>query len=190
MIRHWSTVPALLVGLCVGVALHALGPAGRTHANEDRAARDPELVALKAEIQSIKDRLPDQAHAMQDVANQFSNVWFAEEKRNWDLTTFYLGETRSHLRWAVRIIPKRKDLNGKDVDLVSILQSVENSALEQVETAIKAKDHDRFVPAYRFTLESCYACHKAASKPYLRPRIPTGPGTHIVNFNPAADWPL
>ncbi len=189
MNRHWLTILALLIGFCLGAAWAGRGPGG---ANEAKGGLlpDPALAALSVDIQAIKDRLPDQAHAMQDVANQFSNVWFAEAKRHWELTNFYLGETRSHLRWAVRIIPKRKDAAGKDVDLVAILQSVENGALKQVETAIKAQDHDRFVAAYRFTLESCYACHKAASKPYIRPQIPTGPATQIVNFDPQAHWPL
>ena len=140
------------------------------------------MAALKAEIQVLKDRLPDQAHAMQDVANQFTNVWFAEGKQHWELANFYLGETRNHLRWAVRIIPKRKDHAGREVDLVSILQSVENGALKQLEAAIKSKNHERFVAAYKFSLESCYACHKAADKPYLRPQIPTGPGNADHEF--------
>jgi hypothetical protein len=127
---------------------------------------------------------------MQDVANQFTNVWFAEGKQHWELANFYLGETRNHLRWAVRIIPKRKDRAGREVDLVSILQSVENGALKQLEAAIKSKNDERFVAAYKFSLESCYACHKAADKPYLRPQIPTGPGTQIINFDPRAKWPL
>ncbi len=193
MHRHWLTIFALLIGFCLGAAWAGRGPGGTSEAKGgllSGPAPDPVLAALSVEIQAIKDRLPDQAHAMQDVANQFSNVWFAEAKRHWELTNFYLGETRSHLRWAVRIIPKRKDAAGKDVDLVAILQSVENGALKQVETAIKTQDHDRFVAAYRFTLESCYACHKAASKPYIRPQIPTGPATQIVNFDPKAHWPL
>jgi hypothetical protein len=190
MTRHCSIIVALLAGLCLGIALNHHGTVGRIEAKDSRGSQDPELIAIKVEIQVVKDRLPDQAHAMQDVANQFSNVWFAEEKRHWDLTNFYLGETRNHLRWAVRIIPKRKDNAGRPVDLVSILQAMENGPLKQLEAAIKAKDHDSFVAAYRFTMENCYACHKASDKPYLRPQIPTGPGTHIINFDPNAKWPL
>ena len=35
----------------------------------------------------------------------------------------------------------------------------------------------------------CYSCHKAADKPYLRPRVPTEPASRIMNFDPKADWP-
>ena len=188
--RHWPTVVTLLGGMLLGIALHDLGAARRIEAKDTRGNQDAEVAALKAEIQAIKDRLPDQAHAMQDVANQFTNVWFAEGKRHWDLTNFYLGETRNHLRWAVRIIPKRKDHTGREVDLVSILQALENGPLKQLDAAIKSKDHDRFVAAYKFTMETCYACHKASEKPYLRPQIPNGPGTQIINFDPEAKWPM
>src|SRR5437867_2659829 len=40
--------------------------------------------------------------------------------------------------------------------------------------------------SYRRTLEGCYSCHKAADKPYLRPRIPEQPESRIINFDPAA----
>jgi hypothetical protein len=190
MIRYWPTGVALLVGLCLGIAVQSRGPVALTEANESHGFQDSEVAALKSEIQAIKDKLPDQAHAMQDVANQFTNVWFAEGKQHWDLVNFYLGETRNHLRWAVRIIPKRKDSAGHDVDLASILQAFENGPLKQLDASIKAKDDKRFVAAYKFTLESCYACHKAASKPYLHPQIPTGPAIQIINFDPNAKWPL
>jgi hypothetical protein len=189
MRRNWSIVFALFVGLVLGIAWGNRGT-NQIVAKESLASAESELGSIKAELQAAKDRLPDQAHAMQDVANQFSNVWFAADKRNWDLAKFYLGETRNHLRWAVRIIPKRKDNAGREIDLVSILKGMENGPLAQLEAIINAKDNARFAAAYRFTMENCYACHKAADKPYLRPQIPTGPATQIINFDPNAKWPL
>ena len=43
--------------------------------------------------------------------------------------------------------------------------------------------------AYKTMLESCYACHKASSKPYLRPMVPTAPASTLINFDPNATWP-
>ena len=147
MVRNWPIVVALLAGLCVGVALNSRGPVQRAEARDANGTQNSEMASVKAEIQAIKDRLPDQAHAMQDVANQFTNVWFARAQSNWDLANFYFGETRNHLRWAVRMIPKRKDSTGHDVDLVSILQAFENGPLKQLEEAIKSKNEERFVAA-------------------------------------------
>jgi hypothetical protein len=189
MTRNWPILFAAFAGMVLGFAWGSRGP-DRIEAKDSLASAESELTAIKAEIQAAKDRLPDQAHAMQDVANQFTNVSFAAGSSNWELAQFYLGETRNHLRWAVRIIPKRKDNAGRDVDLVAILKAMENGPMAQLEAVIKAKDPDRFAAAYRTTMENCYACHKAADKPYLRPQIPRVPATQIINFDPNATWPL
>jgi hypothetical protein len=183
VVRNGWTVSFLLGAVCGGM----LSVAMRQNAVSEAYAQPPSNMA--AEVELIKGRLPDQAHAMQDVGYHFSNTWFAGQHEHWELANFYLAETKSHLRWAVRIIPKRKDKAGQEIDLQSILQATENGPLTQLQEAIAAKDKDRFVAAYKFTLETCYACHKASDKPFLRPQIPTQPETHIINFDPQVDWP-
>src|ERR1044071_8689625 len=74
-----------------------------------------EIAAIRAEVNRLKGLVPDQSHAMKDVAYHFGNLWFAGQKMNWPLAEFYWSETRSHLRWAVRIIPVRKDPQGHAV---------------------------------------------------------------------------
>lgn len=176
----------IAVGLFVSQRLAELAPTA--HAQE--AAKPPaNLETLRAEIERLKQVVPDQSHAMQDVDYHFTNLWFAANQSNWPLAQFYFNETRSHLRWAVRIIPVRKDNAGKEVKLQDILQSLENAPLKQLEEAVKAKDREKFVAAYEFTLTSCYSCHKAADKPYLRPRIPDHPASTMMNFDPNATWP-
>src|SRR4051812_4768898 len=73
-----------------------------------------EIAALQAEVNRLKGIVPDQSHAMKDVAYHYGNLWFAGQKTNWPLAEFYWSETRSHLRWAVRIIPVRKDPQGNE----------------------------------------------------------------------------
>ena len=144
---------------------------------------------LHADVARLKDVVPDQAHAMMSVAYNFNNLWFAAKAENWPLAEFYWGETRSHLRWAVRVIPVRKDKANRDVKLRDILQAVENSPLKQLQDAIKAKDHVKIAAAYKFMIEGCYSCHKAVEKPYLRPQIPIRAAEPTINFNPKTDWP-
>ena len=147
------------------------------------------LNTLRAEVAALKDLLPDQSHAMSDVGYHFTNLWFAVQGQNWALADFYCKETQSHLHWAVRIKPIRKDNANRDVNLPAILQAMENGPLKQLGDAVAAKSPEKFVAAYRFTLENCYACHKASDKPYLRPQIPRLPQTTIINFDAKADWP-
>jgi hypothetical protein len=145
--------------------------------------------AMSAEIETIKGKLPDQAHAMQDVGYHFANLWFAGQQQHWELANFYWLETRAHLHWSVRIIPVRQDNAGVDIVLIDILEAMENGPLKQLSEAIAAKDPVAFEQAYRFSLETCYACHKASDKPFIRPQIPTQPETSIINFDPNATWP-
>lgn len=182
-----------LVGMTVGALFLSPPlfsvPLSSSAMAQQTADPKPDLASLQAEIERLKQVVPDQAHAMQDVDYHFTNLWFAANQSNWPLAQFYFNETRSHLRWAVRIIPVRKDNSGQEVKLQDILQSIENGPLMQLEDSIKVKDREKFVAAYEFTLTSCYACHKASDKPYLRPRIPDHPSSAMMNFDPNATWP-
>jgi hypothetical protein len=143
-----------------------------------------EIAQLRAEVDRLKGLVPDQAHAMADVGYHYANLWFAGERTNWPLAEFYWAETRSHLRWAVRIIPIRKDTQGNDIRLSEILDPIDRTALQQVGDAIKAKDSGKFAQSYRQMLDSCYACHLTTGKPYLRLQIPQQPEAPNINFTP------
>ncbi len=145
---------------------------------------------LAARVKALEDLVPSQSHMMADVGDHFANLWFAGRAENWPLADFYLAETRSHLRWAVRRIPIRKDNRGREVNLGNILQAFENSQLTQLKKSIDGKDEAGFEKVYKESLTMCYSCHKAVDKPYLRPLVPTEPASRIMNFDPKADWPL
>jgi hypothetical protein len=182
------TLIALILGVVLGVIGYAIVSPGK-HAIAQTSNTAPVAPDWKGEIEAIKGKLPDQSHAMQDVSYHFSNLWFAGKHSNWDLANFYWSETRSHLHWAVRIIPVRKDNAGVEIKLVEILEGMENGPLKQLGEAIAAHDGAAFEKSYRFTMETCYGCHKAADKPFLRPQIPTQPESPIINFDVKADWP-
>jgi hypothetical protein len=187
--RRGASVLLLMLGIILGAFGHSLWRIEAPRAVAQAPAAGPSVASLAAELEQVKAKLTDQSHVMTDVAYHFTNLWFAAQHGHWDLAKFYATETGSHLHWAVRVIPKRKDSLGREIDLESILQAFENAPLKQVQEAIAAKDKAAFEKAYRFSLESCYACHKAADKPFLRPQIPTAPAVSIINFDPAAEWP-
>src|ERR1043166_6030437 len=93
------------------------------------------ITALEMEVERLKGLVPDQSHAMKDVGYHFANLWFAAEKKNWPLADFYANETRSHLHWAVRIIPVRKDPQGHEIRLAEILEPIEKTSLKEVADA-------------------------------------------------------
>lgn len=156
------------------------------HAQTDtQSANHPEIVALKAEIERLKGIVPDQSHAMKDVGYHFTNLWFAAQKENWPLADFYLSETRSHLHWAVRIIPVRKTPQGAELPLADLLETFEKTTLKQLQESVGAKDAASFRVNYQQMLNNCYACHVAAGKPYLRLKIPAQPEASIIEFAPS-----
>jgi hypothetical protein len=148
------------------------------------AETSSEVAALKADVERLKGMLPDQAHAMKDVGYHFANLWFAAQHKNWPLAEFYWAETRSHLRWAVRIIPVRKAPQGQDIRLTDILDPIEQTALEEVHKTIREQSGEQFPKAYQQMLESCYGCHVAVGKPFLRLQIPRQPEVPIIRFEP------
>lgn len=180
--RARVTTVVMLVVLLFALSLaQRPSPAART---------EPSPADLAARVKALEDLIPDQAHIMADVGEHFANLWYAGKAENWRLADFYLGETRSHLRWAVRRIPIRKDDAGRDINLGNILQAFENSQLTQLKASIAGKDEASFERVYKESLAICFACHKAADKPYLRPQIPSQPASPIINFDPKAHWPL
>jgi len=172
-----SLIKQGLVAVGVVVLTGAMG--GGDAAGDDAA----EIARLKAEIEQLRERLPDQSHVMKDVGYHFSNLWFAARAKNWPLAKFYLDETRSHLKWAVRVTPVRKTKGG-DLDLRVILDALDRTVLANTQKAIDARDLDAFTKAYRQTLSGCYSCHAAAEKPYLRLRVPEQPEARIIDFEP------
>lgn len=175
-----------LLGLFAGGVLtarwdHSLAtPAVAQEAGGTASAED--------DIKHLKEVVPSQSHSMMDVGFHFQNLWFAGEKKNWPLAEFYLNETRSHLRWTVRIRPVRRSSRGP-VNLAPMLDGIEKGPLTKLRESINAKNSTQFVAAYKETIEACYLCHKASEKPFLRPMIPTTPAQGIINFEPEADWP-
>lgn len=170
-------------------ALAAAASTGRDR-SAPAAAAEPSKEDLAARVQALEELLPSQSHMMADVGYHFTHLWFAGVHENWPLADFYLAETKSHLRWAIRRIPVRKDNQGRDINLTGILKAFESSQLTQLKQAVDQKDRVAFETVYKDSLTVCYSCHKAADKPYLRPQVPTESETHIINFNPKADWPL
>ena len=186
-----SAAVAFAAGLLLsGLSAWLLAPlVSQANAQSNPTRKVSDEASAQTSLNGFAGDLPDQSHVMADIGYHFANLWFAADKQNWPLANYYLGETRAHLRWAVRIRPVRKISSGAEVDLKGILDAIDNSFLSEVGKAITNQNTAAFKAAYRETLEGCYACHKACAKPFLRPQIPTATGTTILNFDPDATWP-
>ena len=183
--REWMLIVVVAAALTTGgvtpaVRAQSAAPPAPSAAG-DRAA---DVARLKEEIERLKSLVPDQSHIMKDIAYHFSSLWFAGRAQNWPLAGFYLNETRSHLRWAVRVRPVRRTSTG-ELDLSPILDGFDRSLLTAVQRTIEARDPTGFPKAYRDALSGCLACHQASEKPFLRPRVPDAPEGRMIEFSPS-----
>jgi len=82
----------------------------------------------------------------------------------------------------VRNRPMRRLSSSQELDLRPILEGIEASGLADIRQAVAAKDATAFEPSYRQMMSQCLGCHVAAEKPFLRPRIPQTPATHMIDL--------
>jgi hypothetical protein len=176
-----TVLSALVIGAIIGgmaveywFVKHAVAtPAAQT------AAPSP---GLAADVAQLKKVVPVQSHTMQDVGYHWANLWFAAEKKNWPLATYFFNEARQAVRWTVLIRPVRQLPGGGTVDIKGIFDSINPTAFATVQLAIEDEDSAAFVTAYKQALTACQSCHASAGLPFLRPTVPTAPSATILSF--------
>lgn len=174
--------PRLMIPALILVAASSCLP----HVVYTQTAPDDEpesIERLEAEIERLKGIVPAQAVAMTQVAYNFGNLWFAAHAENWSLAQFYFSETRTRMRWAMRIVPVRSISTG-EVALEPLLSALEANQLTALERALSERDIDWFETAYREVMNGCEGCHAASEKAYLRLRIPDRPPEPLIDFDP------
>ena len=144
-----------------------------------------QVADLKASNDQLRTLIPSQSHAMMDVAYHFTNLWFAGQHQNWPLAQFYFNESRSHIAWAVRLVPVRKT-SGGELHLPEMFDAFDKTLLADLKKQIADKNGRQFKVAYQAALGGCIACLTAAEKPFLHIVVPDKPEVHIVDFKPAA----
>ena len=190
-----SCAAVLGAGLALCGAVAACGGAGTGQAQAtppgpaQAALSADDLAALKADVEMLKGKAPSASVAMADVGFHFTNLWFAGQAGNWPLANYYYSEARNHIRWLIRIVPNPKGPDGMPVDVKGIFDGLDTSTFADLKKVIDQKDAGKFPAAYRTTLESCYQCHKAVGRPYLRLMVPKTAPQPIINLDPAATWP-
>src|SRR6476620_9800284 len=144
-----------VVALGGALACRQAQPASAAAAPANDAAAK-ELAAMKADIQTLKDKTTSASVAMADVSFHWSNLWFAAQNKNWPLANYFYSESRNHVRWLIRINPMPKGPDGMPVDVKGIFDAIDTSTFAAVKTAIDKKDSTQFPVVYKAALESCY----------------------------------
>jgi hypothetical protein len=165
------------IGIYVALAGFALWNCTAAAQEKDTPSSPEELAERIAALENLAVRT--QSHVMMDVEYQFSNLWFAAAKGQWDLAGFYLRESRSHLAWTVRMRPVRNVRGGGTVDLRPFEDSI-GAGFALIESKIGEQDPEGFRTAYTQTLSQCHACHTASGLGYLEPHVPERPPSTMM----------
>jgi hypothetical protein len=184
-----KTAAVFVLGALIGGLVVWKLPALGQSAPKDQAKTEApkvDLTALNNDVAKLKSIVPSNSHIMEDVSFHYSNLWFAGQKKNWPLATFYYNETRNHIKWLVTKSPTTKTADGEVVNLQGIFDGIDTSSLPMLKKAIDDKNFEDFNAKYKLMLDACYSCHKSAGKPYLHPMVPTVPPQSIINYNPEA----
>src|SRR5580765_4283446 len=184
----------LACGILLGIAMDRVGHVDALFpAVAAQQARGPQpaptLESLAADVAQLKAIQPSNSHIMMDVQFHWTNLWFAAQRKDWAFAQYQFNEMRGHIQWLMRKSPIIRGQDGMDVDVKSIFDAIDTSSLADVKTAIEKKDSVKFAAAYKTMIESCYSCHKAVGRPYLRPMIPTAQAMTVINLDPNATWP-
>jgi hypothetical protein len=168
------------VGICT--MLFTSSDVGAQEAADNQLSLEQEVAALQSELERIRGMLPAQAVAMTVVEYNFSNLWFAAHEENWSLAQFFLSETRARLRWALRIVPRRRISSG-EVVLQPFLDAFEQPHYASIERSLQEQDVAAFEAAYTDALDACYSCHVASEKEFLQLRKPSVPAGALIDFD-------
>jgi len=184
----------LACGILLGIGVDRMGYVAAivptVAAQQGRAAAPPPtLESVAADVAQLKAIQPSNSHIMMDVQFHWTNLWFAAQKKDWAFAQYQFNEMRGHIQWLMRKSPIIRGQDGMDVDVKSIFDAIDTSSLADVKAAIEKKDSAKFATTYKTMIESCYSCHKAVGRPYLRPMIPTAQAMTVINLDPNATWP-
>lgn len=143
---------------------------------------------LAADVTHLKSVLPTQSHTMKDVGDQWVNLWFAVQRKNWPLARFFFDQGRQQIRWTLALRPERvlPPPTGGTVNLRSLFTPMDMSVFAELQLAIEDQDTEAFTAAYKQSLAACQSCHTAVQMPYLRPTIPTVQPSSMIAFDPVA----
>jgi hypothetical protein len=143
---------------------------------------------LAADVAHLKSVLPTQSHTMKDVGDQWVNLWFAVQKKNWPLARFFFDQGRQQIRWTLAIRPERvlPPPTGGTVNLRGLFTPMDMSTFAALQLAIEDEDLEAFTSSYKESLNACHSCHVAVQMPYLQPTIPTVAPSSMLNFEPVA----
>ncbi|SHI16629.1 cytochrome family protein [Bradyrhizobium erythrophlei] len=104
-------------------------------------------------------------------------LWQAAQEKNWAFAAYELGNLRAAFKRLGEAYPTEHDIPFPDM-----ISSVTEQPLEEINTAIEAKDEVGFTKAYADLTTACNACHQALNYGVVVIRTPSGKSDSDQDF--------
>lgn len=118
---------------------------------------------------------------MVDLGMRHASLWFAGDAGNWPLADYMAHELEELLGDIEETHPVYHD-----IQVAVLLGEMTTPAVDAVEAAVVARDHDAFVRAFDDLTTACNHCHQAADRGAIVIQRPTAPPLSNIRYRPEA----
>jgi hypothetical protein len=154
--RYSITIAGIAVA---ATALLAIGAATlRGVAAGPEAARSSQAIDY---LPSISDLM------IATIQPRHARIWQAEQDDNWKFAAYELGTLRGAFNRLGQAHPTEHDISFPEM-----IASVTEQPLNELDNAIKSKDHAAFAKAYADLTDACNSCHQALNHGVVEIHVP------------------
>jgi hypothetical protein len=114
------------------------------------------------QLKTLANIMPGLGTVMIEYANRMTNAYYAASGGNWDLAAYMIKEAREIQEVGETTRPGR----------VQALKAFEQSYLDPLDKAVKAKGLKAFKKAFNDAVESCNGRHTGQGFPYIKYVLP------------------
>ena len=126
-------------------------------------------VGIAASEPAKEQHGPSLIDFMITIQNHHAKLWYAGNASNWELADYQADELKEALEDAGKLIP-----DYKGVPVRSMIDNLAMPPIEDIESAIKAKDRAKFVAGYDKLTAACNSCHQGSKRGFIVIQRPAG----------------
>jgi len=105
---------------------------------------------------------PNLGDIMGAIQLRHFKLWYAGNVSNWRLADYELRQIKSSFQDVIRLYP-----NVPEANMITMTQPV-----EEIHSAIGAKDKTKFESAFEKLTSACDSCHKSVGLDFIQIRVP------------------
>jgi hypothetical protein len=113
------------------------------------------------------------------IQNHHAKLWYAGNASNWEHADYQADELKEALEDAGKLIP-----DYKGVPVRSMIDNLAMPPIDDIESAIKAKDRAKFVAGYDKLTAACNSCHQGSKRGFIVIQRPVGAAFPNQSFAP------